>query len=103
MAVNITERIEELADELSRLTGESATEAVERALLERKKRVQQQPRQKQPETVQLTPEQQKRMDDYLDFMEKEVWSRIPKHLLGKSISKEEREDILGIGPDGYPV
>ncbi len=102
MAVNITKRIEELAGELSRLTGERATEAVERALLERKKRVQQL-RQKQPETVQLTPEQRKRYDEFMKTMEREVWSNIPRHLLGKPVTKEEREDILGIGPDGYPV
>lgn len=34
-----------------------------------------------------------------EFME-EMWARTPPELLGKPISKEEREDILGIGPGG---
>lgn len=93
MAIPMTARIEELAEELSRLTGESVAEAVEKALLERQKRVRKQ-------AFALTPEQQKQFDDYLEFMQREIWSHIPDHLLGKSISKEEREEILGYGPDG---
>ena len=94
MAVNVTGRIEELAGELSRLTGESATEAVERALLERKERVRE-----KPDIPELTPEQQKRYDEFIKVMEHKVWSKLPAHALGKSITKAEEEEILGIGPD----
>ena len=95
MAVNITERIEALAGELSRLTGESATEAIERALLERKERVRE-----QSDTSHLTPEQRKQYDEYMKMMEQKVWSKLPKHVLGTSITKEE-EEILDFGPNGY--
>jgi antitoxin VapB len=37
----------------------------------------------------------------LQFLEEEVWPYIPAEALGKSISKEEREEILGYGPDGF--
>jgi hypothetical protein len=35
-------------------------------------------------------------------LEREVWSKVPPDVLGKKISKREREEILGIGPEGYP-
>lgn len=34
------------------------------------------------------------------FMAEEIWPLIPEDQLGVPISKEEREDILGFGPDG---
>jgi antitoxin VapB len=34
------------------------------------------------------------------FLEEEAWPQIPEEKLGKPISKAEREDILGYGPDG---
>ena len=36
----------------------------------------------------------------LAFMEREIWSKIPAELRGKPVTKEEREEILGYGPDG---
>jgi antitoxin VapB len=34
------------------------------------------------------------------FLEEEVWPNVPPDILGKPISKEEEEEILGYGPDG---
>ncbi|HEX4222761.1 MAG TPA: hypothetical protein VHZ97_10390 [Pseudonocardiaceae bacterium] len=34
------------------------------------------------------------------FLQEEVWPLIPDELHGKPISKEEVEEILGLGPDG---
>jgi len=34
------------------------------------------------------------------FLEKEVWPSIPPSLRGTTISKAEREEILGYGPEG---
>jgi hypothetical protein len=31
----------------------------------------------------------------------EIWAQIPSHQLGKKMTKREREEILGIGPNGY--
>jgi antitoxin VapB len=33
-------------------------------------------------------------------LEEEIWPLIPPDELGKPISKEEWEDILGFGPEG---
>ncbi len=34
------------------------------------------------------------------FLEEEIWPYIPAELRGKSVSKAEIEEILGLGPDG---
>jgi antitoxin VapB len=34
------------------------------------------------------------------FLEEEVWPNISPDARGKRITKEEREEILGYGPDG---
>jgi hypothetical protein len=31
-------------------------------------------------------------------LEEEIWPRIPKRLLGKGVTKQEREEILGYAP-----
>jgi hypothetical protein len=39
----------------------------------------------------------------MDYLEREVWPKIPADVLGKKkMTKREREEILGIGLDGYP-
>jgi antitoxin VapB len=40
-------------------------------------------------------------DQVLRFLEEEVWPQIPPELLGKGISKEEEEAVLGYGREGY--
>lgn len=92
MALNIkNEIVERLAAEIARLTGESKTEAIRRALEDRK--------------IQLAAKALPTMDrasKIMDYLEREVWPNIPADVLGKKVTKREREEILGIGPDGYP-
>ena len=38
----------------------------------------------------------------MEYLQREVWPFIPLELRGKAITKEEEEEILGIGPNGYP-
>ena len=65
MALNIKNpHVEELAAELAELTGESKTEAIRRALEERKQRL----------SFQVV--HQDRAEDLRSFLEREVWSVI---------------------------
>jgi antitoxin VapB len=92
MALNIkNERVEHLAAEVARMTGETKTEAIRRALEDRKKHL----------SVKASPSRD-RTSKIMDYLEREVWPSIPADVLGKKMTKREREEILGIGPDGYP-
>lgn len=89
MALNIkdSETIR-LADELAALTGETKTRAVRTALEERKQRL----------ARGLSPN--KRTRRLADLLEGEIWPQVPPEVLGKPISREQREAILGYGPEG---
>jgi len=90
VALNIKDKeTEELAAEIARLTGESKTAAVRTALRERRQRL------RREETV------EQRRERFQRFLEEEIWPHIPPEVRGKTISKAEREEILGIGPEGY--
>lgn len=93
MALNIKNpKVERLATELARLTGETKTEAIRRALEDRKSRL----------VLKASPTRD-RASKIMDYLEREVWPKIPADVLGKKkMTKREREEILGIGPDGYP-
>jgi len=41
-----------------------------------------------------------RFSELREFLEREIWPQIPSHLRGKGITKQEREEILGYGPEG---
>jgi len=89
MALNIKDpETERLAAEVAALAGESKTRAVRVALRERRQRLQM-----------LHPKKPQR--SLRQFLEEEIWPNMPPGVLGKPISKEEREEILGIGPEGY--
>jgi len=89
MAMNIkNDKVERLAEELSNMTGETKTAAILRALEERKER------------LALGTSGKRRLAQVFDFLEKEVWPRVPKKLLGRPVTKKERERILGYGKDG---
>ena len=89
MALNIKNpRVESLAAEVAELTGETKTEALRKALEERRARLASQSLRRD------------RQREVMRFLEREVWPRIPKRLLGRGISKEEREKLLGYGPQG---
>jgi len=84
MALNIkNSEVEHLVDEIVRLTGESKTEAIRKALDERRRRL-------LAQTV--TPRSEGRL---LAFLEDEIWSQIPAELMGHPLTKEEKEAILG--------
>ena len=90
MALNIKDpETVRLAAEVAALTGESKTRAVRTALEERTARLR----------AIETPEDRKRR--LRRFLEEEVWPQIPPDVRGVPISKAEREEILGIGPEGY--
>lgn len=90
MALNIkNEKVEQLAGELAEMTGESKTAAILHALQERRER------------IARGPSGEPRFAQALDFLEREIWPRIPKKLLGKRVTKSERERILGYGRGGF--
>ena len=92
MALNIKNAgVERLAAEVARITGETKTETIRRALEDRKKLL-------GPTTARRT----KRLRKIKEYLEQGVWPHIPTNMLGKKISKREREEILSIGRDGYP-
>lgn len=33
-------------------------------------------------------------------LEREVWPKVPSELLGRGLTREEQEELLGFGPDG---
>lgn len=89
MALNIKNReVEKLASEVAELAHETKTEAIRRALEDRKAQL---------ELDKGVAEKRKRI---MDYFQNEVWPSIPPEQLGKTITKEEREEILGYGPDG---
>lgn len=89
MALNIKDReAERLAAEVAALAGESKTRAVRVALQERRQR------------LALRAIRSDRRERLLQFLESEVWPSVPRRVLGKAISKREREEILGYGPEG---
>ena len=89
MALNIkNQRVEELATEIAEATGESKTEAIRKALEERKQR------------LSLSLLRSTKRSGLRRFLEREAWPAIKKRFLGKHVSKAERESILGYGPGG---
>ncbi len=93
MALNIKNpEVDRLATEVAKLAHETKTEAIRKALEERRVRLAVQPK--------TSPEERARR--IKEYLEREVWPFIPPDVLGKKITKEEEEEILGIGPHGYP-
>jgi antitoxin VapB len=88
MALNIKNPdVERLAAEVATLAEESKTEAIRRALLDRKNKL-------------LLHRSSGGHDSVLEWLQNEVWPLIPPELRGKKLTKEEEEEILGYGPDG---
>jgi antitoxin VapB len=89
VALNIKNpEVERLADEVSRLANESKTEAIRRALQERKARL---------AAAHGEPRTKERL---IEFFERSIWPNFPPEVLGKRLKKREREKILGYGPHG---
>jgi antitoxin VapB len=89
VALNIKNaEVERLAEEVARLAGESKTEAVRRALSERKQRL----------AHRVDPDD--RDGRIRRFLEREVWPLVPADELGRRLTANEEDAILGFGPDG---
>lgn len=83
---------EKLAAEIATLTGESEEEAVRQSLRERGERLGLSARRgRRPRP--------RNLDEMLHYMETEIWPFIPNRG-GPPITKEEKEEILGYGPNG---
>ena len=89
MALNIKDtETERLAAEVSALAHESKTRAVKTSLLERRER------------LLLQAVNTRRAEGFRRFISEEVWPQVPENVRGKSISRKEKEQILGYGPSG---
>lgn len=94
MALNIkNDRVERLAAEVARITGETKTEAIGRALEDRKNRLALEDRKKR--LAPKSPRTRNRISQIKDYLEREVWPHIPADLRGKKMTKRQREEILG--------
>jgi antitoxin VapB len=89
MALNIKNtRVERLATEVARVTGETKTEAIRKALEERQGRL----------AARINDD--RRRERLLRFLERDVWSAVPAKVLGRPLSREAEDAILGYGPEG---
>ncbi|MCK6681548.1 MAG: type II toxin-antitoxin system VapB family antitoxin [Thermoanaerobaculia bacterium] len=89
MALNIKDPMtEKLAAEVAAVTGENKTQAIRTALIERRERLNQR-------QVHIS-----RRESLLRFFEQEIWPQAPDGALGRRVSREEREVLLGYGSDG---
>jgi antitoxin VapB len=88
MALNLKNAdVERLAADVARLTGESKTEAIRRALEERKRRL----------TGRSRAERRRRV---IALLENVVWPKLPKGERGRGLTRAEEDEILGYGGDG---
>jgi antitoxin VapB len=89
MALNIKNRdVERLAAEVADLAGETKTEAIRRALEERRRR------------LVLRVGRKDRRADVMRVLERDIWPHIPRRMLGKRLSRAEEDRILGYGSRG---
>ena len=79
---------EKLAAEVAALAGESKARAVKVALQERKHR------------LALRIVRRDRTQELRRFLEQEVWPQVPRRVLGKRVTRREREAILGYRREG---
>jgi antitoxin VapB len=89
VALNIKNReVERLASEVAGLAGESKTEAVRRALQERRGR------------LAMKVIRKDRRAEILRFLEQDVWPLVPKAQTGRRLTRKEEDEILGYGRRG---
>ena len=89
MALNLKNaEIERLAAEVAALAGETKTEAIRRALIERRDRLAFQRASEDPGA---------RLHR---FLVEEVWPLVPPEAMGRPLSRDEEDALLGYGEDG---
>jgi antitoxin VapB len=81
-----SEEVVRLANEVALLAHETKTEAIRRALEERRERL-----------IGASA----RGQGLISFLEKQVWPFIPDEVRGRRMTREEEDQILGYGPEGY--
>ena len=81
--------VERLVSEVATLAQETKTEAIRKALLERRARL-----------LARTGKPGAR-SSLREYMERNVWPLIPPAELGRAMRPEEEDQILGYGPEGY--
>jgi antitoxin VapB len=89
MALTIKNReVEELATQVAQMARETKTEAVRKALEERKLRLQ---------AYGIAPKRNLRK-----YLEEHVWPFIPPEVRGKTpMTRDEEDAIMGYGPEGF--
>ena len=88
MALNIKNTtVERLADEVARLAGETKTEAIRRALEERRARL----------ALQSGAGRSARIHE---FLKNEIWPSVPRAERGRRLTRKQEDAILGFGSDG---
>lgn len=89
MGLNIKNAaVEQLAEEVARLAHETKTEAIRKALEDRRLK------------LRLHAAPVTRGQRGTAFLEREVWPHLPAEELGRTLTKQEEEALLGIGPGG---
>lgn len=89
MAINIKDpEVERLVGEVAAVTHETKTRAIRVALEERNDRLAAQAKRRE------------RGERLRRFLEEEAWPQLPEQEHGRPLSKVEREEILGYGPEG---
>ena len=83
--------VEKLAVEVAALTGEDETEAVHKALVERKQRLVRGGSQ---------GDSQEKGAEFIRLLEEEIWPSLPEGPAGRAPTREEQEELLGFGPAG---
>jgi antitoxin VapB len=90
MGLNIKNmEVEQLATEVAQLTHETKTEAIRRALLERRAR------------LQAHAGKPAGRSSLRVHLEQNVWPLMPPAELGRVLSREEEDQILGYGAEGF--
>lgn len=88
MSLNIkNDEVVRLAAEVASMTGETKTEAIRKALEERRRRL----------SFRVADGG---VDGIRRFLEREIWPVVPRDVRGSRVSKKERESILGYGRSG---
>ncbi len=89
MALSIkNDEVTRLVEEVARLTGESKTEAIRKAMAERRAR------------LSLAAHPRRRGRAFLRYLREEVWPKAPAGALGRRRAPGEEDEILGYGPEG---
>jgi antitoxin VapB len=91
MALNIKDKeTEALVAEIAALTGETKTGAIRQAARERLDRLRLE-----------SGDPRRNAESFRKWLETEIWPLFPEEVLGREpMTKAEREELLGYGPDG---